>query len=80
MLMLKRNSISDTWSELYSPELHLTKKNLVFGKSRMPRILHGQWVPGIEKTECNASDSRRQEKVPFRVGNHIAWQCNDVMF
>ena len=30
----------------------------------MPRILHGQWVPGIEKTECNASDSRRQEKVP----------------
>ena len=21
-------------------------------------------MPGIEKTECNASDSRRQEKVP----------------
>ena len=24
------------------------------GKSRTARILHSQWVPGIEKTECNA--------------------------
>ena len=52
------------WKALESLSYICPTKTWCLVKSRTARILHSQWVPGIEKTECNASDSRRQEKVP----------------
>ena len=58
------------------------KRTWCFGKSRMPRILHSQWVPGIEKTECNASNSTRQNKVPYPLNKtwveKVFLCCQDV--